>query len=277
MKSLKIIIFRDTDKPYTIIIPSTVLVAVTFIALALVTVLSFSLISNVLLYAKTKGEPQLQMASQSTVDQQQLQANQEAVDLDPAGEQQQNDNSSDDGNESDIATIDDPGDLVENVTDADQTDVSQVNTSDSDGEQPDAEGENATQQPLSAESYALSEPGANVQAEINGNIINRSNSVAFNAQVAKVNPSSTAFTGRFVVALTDAQGNGGSTYPEGLVVTGGKVETPQRGTTFSIRRLRNYNSIQLPKQSSVESVYIMLFVYTEDGSELLWRKAVPLP
>jgi len=274
MKSLKIIIFRDTDKPYTIIIPSTVLVAVAFVALALVTMLSFSLISNVLLYAKTKDQPQIQLASQTTPDQQDITA-QDMDDpiADENDAQQSTDNDAlDVDNGEVISTPDDAAD-----GDTSQEDVDQPETMVDDNTQTDTPVENTVEQPMRAESYALTAVGANVRADVNGNIVNRENSVVLNAQVAKINPSNSAFTGRFIVAITDAQGNGGSTYPEGLVVSDGRVETPQRGTTFSIRRLRNYNSIQLPKQASIENAFIMLFVYTEDGSKLLWRKAVPLP
>lgn len=52
MRSLKIIIFRDTDKPYTMILSAPLLVGISFGVLALVSLLTFSVMSNVMLYAQ---------------------------------------------------------------------------------------------------------------------------------------------------------------------------------------------------------------------------------
>lgn len=50
MRSLKIILFRDTDKPYTMIIPASLIVAVSFSLIALVSLLTFSIMGNVMLF-----------------------------------------------------------------------------------------------------------------------------------------------------------------------------------------------------------------------------------
>lgn len=52
MRSLKVIIFRDTDKPYTLILSPALMIALSFSLVAITSLLTFSAISNVLLLSE---------------------------------------------------------------------------------------------------------------------------------------------------------------------------------------------------------------------------------
>jgi len=52
MRSLKVIIFRDTDKPYTLILSPALMIALSFSLVAITSLLTFSVISNVLLLSE---------------------------------------------------------------------------------------------------------------------------------------------------------------------------------------------------------------------------------
>ncbi len=68
MRSLKVIIFRDTDKPYTIILTSSLIVLVAFSTIALVSLLTFSVLGNIMLVGEAQAgngeEPQMVAAGE---------------------------------------------------------------------------------------------------------------------------------------------------------------------------------------------------------------------
>lgn len=270
MRSLKIIIFRDTDKPYTIIIPSSILVTMAFIVLATFTLLTFSLVGNVMLYARTadKDPVAVQQQEQDSPQENELLYGEDQES--PAGEET-----------GDTGTVDDS----QAETEEDLLASLDIVEEEPEGETPAGEGEDVLQGEtevagtatgFSPEAFEIVDPMASAEAVLIEDPLVSQNSVSLRIQVTKFEDSGVVYRGKFVAALADEEGNVHATYPRGAEIEDGVVLNPEDGNTFRIRYRRNY-SLTLSKQAGVDYGYVLLFIYDNDTNQLHWRKAIPLP
>lgn len=238
MRSLKIIVFRDTDKPYTMILSAPLLVGISFGILALGALLTFSVMSNVMLYAQA-GEMAVAPAEPA---------------LTESGQQ----------------VTEDPGvtDLTsEEITEqpADQTEENPVT------EEP-AETPAAEQPPVLADLHP--QDGELEISPLESPVIGTS-SITLRALLSKrINPGVSA-RGRFVAFLVDRGGNFGPSYPAGVTVQGDSYSGLEATSNFRISYRRGYE-VRFNNIDPSAYVSIALCIFEFDTHQLLWRTIVPL-
>jgi hypothetical protein len=259
MRSLKIIIFRDTDKPYTIIIPSYVLVTGAFLVISIFTLLAFSLVGNVMLYA-------------DIVDQRSVTSQYASADVGEETVTQAED-------KPDQSNADDQTDSPEDVQLPLEERPVVTDTVDSGtSETTEEESENLDSEQLPAFSpgeFDYVDPSASVEAIILDDLLVTDQAVQFRAQVRKTDEMGVPYQGEFIAALADSEGKVDSVFPSRVNISEGEVSSPGDGNTFRISYRRNYN-ISLTKTPGTEYAWVLLYIYDNDTKELHWKKAIPI-
>jgi hypothetical protein len=267
MRSLKIIIFRDTDKPYTMILSSGLLIGLSFGLIALLSLFTFSVLSNVMLYSGEPGSGGPQQAA-ITPAETPTQQNEQGEDI---GEQQGN--AAEQGGEDDQQAAD---------TGEEQTGDEQQ----SGDEQTADTGEGEAEIPVETIEETAGEPSSGLQpfnpataaTEV---VLERgptlsSREITFTAQVRKRREEGIRVQGRFVAALVDRSGEFGPVYPGGINIEDGRVMNPQRGNSFSIAHRRNI-AVSFNDIDPTDYAQLVLMIFDDDTGELQWRSIVPLP
>jgi hypothetical protein len=273
MRSLKIIIFRDTDKPYTIIIPSSILVTASFLVIATFTLLVFSLMGNVILYARTMDQNQqtAMVQNEDIAEKQEEPGDSTKTATDPIDVSSDNpaDNQFVSGSQQvDAKPVeDDSVDQQPVQEDALASETTTPNSLEEDGE--------GTEAGFSAQQFDFVSPTATADAQLLDEPTVTDETVRFRAEVKKFQQAGVEYRGKFVAALADRAGNIYARYPSSAQIEENDVVDPDRGNSFRIRHRRNY-TVTLQKEPGVEYAYIMIFIYDNDTNALHWRKAIPL-
>jgi hypothetical protein len=232
MRSLKIIVFRDTDKPYTVIIPSSLLVLTAFVTVALVSLLTYSVIANALLAGG--------MAAVPTASEPAAEEGGELVPVEePAGEES--------GTTGRTAQAQEG---VESGTASEQTQPLE--------EKQPWEAFEAADNPFTVN--ALGGPagvGGGVQLQLDIRVKDR-----FRDGQLK--------NGRYIVALLDEDMIVGAVYPESARIESEAAVSPLSGASFSIRTGNIYQARFQGADLSNYAAYVVL-VYREETQELLWK------
>ena len=242
MRSLKVIVFRDTDKPYTIILSSTLIVSVMFVAVALISLLTFSVLGNIMLLAETGNGVVPAETAELTGEQE----TEPAVTEPPA-----EDNAAED---------------------TEQAAAGEETTEEQAGE------EEAVEEPLEYESYseALEDymaPGGDFITVIQSGPTVSNGTVRY---VIKVEKSEGQLgvdgSGRFIAALVRSDGQLGPTFPTGIRTDGQEILNPRNGELFRIRYRRDIR-VEFAAADLEDYSALALFIYdANDDSQLLWRK-----
>lgn len=270
MRSLKIIIFRDTDKPYTIIIPSTVLVTLAFAVIGIFTLLTFSLAGNVMLYAENIDHEERieQFAANSAAEEELKPEEDRQTPAESEGQQQEN------GLNEVEQTA---GEILDDVN----TEEQQPSAEDGNGsaaaqlEQPVETENTETPEAFTAASFDLAEQTAEAEAILIGDAVVNQNSVSVVVQVRKIRDEGVEFNGKFIAGLADVRGEVFATYPRSVNLDQNQVLNPDNGNTFRIRHRRNYN-LTIPTGQGEEPAYLMLYIFNADTGQLQWRRAIAL-
>jgi hypothetical protein len=253
MRSLKIIMFRDTDKPYTVILPSSLIVGVCFGVFALITLLSFSVMGNVMMVKQDSKYVTLAQdnatPAEQVADQQPVQA-----------EEQQN--------ESPEPAVETAEEIPEEATDAGETTTAEEILA----EEPPVE-ELIQHEPAPYASYVAD--GSQVQAVIIGNIVNGNSQVTVRLRVEKLANRGALYSGYLVMALVDEDGNLGGAYPTRINTSGQEILNPQRGEPFRIRQSREVTA-PINKRNGVQYQGVVIYIYDNETNELVWREMLEL-
>lgn len=252
MRSLKIIVFRDTDKPYTMIISSKVLIGITFGLVALISLLAFSVMGNVMLWndnVLAENPPVVEADTTSANDEVPAENDQQNVQGNDAEENGTENNSSE-------SVEEDNGGYDYEETDNGESEVPETF-------------DEMVDNPYMA-------PGGSAhEAVMLGGPIVSSNSVQVNLEVRKRTELGIRAGGRLVAALVDSEGNVGSSLPRSIQYDGLQITNPERGTRFEIARRNTYN-LDFQNVDTSQYSYLALFIYDELGTQLLWRNIIPL-
>jgi hypothetical protein len=234
MKSLKVIIFRDTDKPYTIIISSSLIVLVTFSIVALVSLLTFSVLGNVMLIGQAET----------------VESNQPAA-----------------------ADIQKPSESAEQVTkdtgpgegegSSEETGASAAESEQSAG------GEEET--PVYFEDYSA--PGSPFITQVVSGPAVAGNSLRYTIRVEKTaDKLGINAGGKFIAALITSDGRIGPTFPTDVQSNGDEIINPENGILFRISYRRDIG-VEFAGVKLEDYTALALFVFeTNAPNRMLWRK-----
>lgn len=280
MQSLKIIIFRDTDKPYTMIISSGILIGIAFSLIALMSLFTFSVMSNVMFYKNGQPEPMMLAAANN---QQEGNTDQEPLSeaIPEEGNNTEDDAAAAEGTESsgEDGSSDDPA--YENPVGVEE-DEQASNTGE---EAPEGEIENTTEaeypDPSNSSLNTLSNiaPYMPADSEVEAFLLQDAqlgtSSIRVRVQVQKRTNLGQRYRGRFCAALIDNEGNIGPTYPNQVNIEGNDVLNPDKANTFRIAYRRNYD-IPFSNVDPQEYSAIVFYLFDEQTKTLQWRNSVPL-
>ena len=239
MRSLKVIIFRDTDKPYTIILSSSLIVLVVFSVIALVSLLTFSILGNMMLVDQAEaGESRVpplvegeQLATHQGPDQSDNSA--EAAEQ-PAIE---------DETEDTAEVAGDAGELLE---------------------------------PAEAlEDWAASDSPF-LTILVRGPAVTDGR-IRYSVRVEKVpDQLGSSSSGKFVAALVTHDGRIGPKYPSDVESDAYDILNPDEGLLFRISYRRDI-SVEFVGADLDDYAALALFVFDiDDPNRLLWRKIEPI-
>jgi hypothetical protein len=271
MRSLKIIVFRDTDKPYTMIISPKVLIGTAFSIVALFSLLSFSVMSNVMFVTSANSQqqqnPEVQGIFADNENREEIKPEDNAEESNPLN------------NDQDDPMAGDQEDPVEENNEA-------LPAEEQSQEEPSAEDPVDNQQPAEEENTpevntasSVLEPLNLTTSEMEVAILNGvtvgNSSISVKAQVRKRLNRGVSSRGRFVAALLNNDGSLSETFPANIRSEGTEILNPEKGDSFRIRYSRDYdvrfNNIRPGNYSS-----IVLMIYDQENLELIWRDVVPV-
>jgi hypothetical protein len=237
MRSLKVIIFRDTDKPYTIIISSSLIVLVTFSIISLVSLLTFSVLGNMMLLGQAQAvvTAQVEQSAAGGPAKEGLQPTQEET----------------------------------GITEGEGAGASE-NTAETAAatEQPPAEEEENS---VPFEDYAA--PDSQFQTQLLSGPAVSGNSIRFTVRVEKIaDKLGVNSSGKFVAALITTDGRIGPTFPADIQTNGDEIINPENGILFRISYRKDtgveFNGVNLADYSA-----LALFVFENEAPyRVLWRK-----
>lgn len=252
MRSLKIIIFRDTDKPYTMIISSRVIIGLTFGLVALIWLLGFSVMGNFMLW--NAGVLAEALPTQTM--------NEAGVSVEPLQDDSQQ------GGQQEEATEEDSGqDSAQGIAE-ESTESGFEGSEDNSEELPGSFAE------MIDNPYMI--PGGSAHdIVLLGEPLVLNNSVQVRLEVRKRTELGIRAGGRLITALVDVDGNVGSSLPRSIVYEGMQITNPERGTRFIIARRNTYN-LEFQSVDTLRFNYLALFIYDEQGTLLQWRNIIPL-
>ena len=242
MRSLKVIVFRDTDKPYTIILSSTLIVSVLFLAVALISLLTFSVLGNIMLVAETGNGAHPAESVAGTTEQES-----EAAQTEPPVE-------------------DNAEEAAEQASAGEET----------------TEGESAEEEPtedlLDYDSYAapmedFASPVGEFITLVQSGPTVANGTVRYVIRVEKTQERlGVDGSGRFVAALVRDDGMLGPTFPTAIRSDGQEIVNPSSGELFRIRYRRDIR-VEFAAADLEDYSAIALFIFeANDNSQLLWRK-----
>jgi len=250
MRSLKVIIFRDTDKPYTIIVSSAVIVFLVSSAIILVSLLTFSFLGNIMLV----GQP-------APADGGQQFASGEIPESGGGAEEP-----SDGGEEQGVDTESGAEPMVgEAGSETDQQEESVAA-----GAQPDAE-----PSPDRLEDWAApNSPFITILLD-GPTVLN--NRIRYRVRVEKAaSQLGINASGRFVAALVRNDGRIGPTFPADIVTEGLEITNPRAGLLFRIAYRRDI-SVEFGDANLEDFSALALFVFdSNETKQLLWQKLEPI-
>lgn len=243
MRSLKIIFFRDTDKPYTVILSSKVLIGISFSVIALISLLTFSIMSNVLILTEESAignEGELEQMTDSL-------------------------------REPDVRTA--PAE--ENSGEGQSTAAEDINRESQEAESSDEAPETEAEEPASRDLENWSAPECPFTVSVIGSPALGQSSVSIRTLVGKIVEAGRRESGRYVAVLANESGELGPTYPSGIAIDGYDIVNPERGRLFTIA-----NSIEISLDFSGVNVEdyesLVIFIYDEETKGLLWKSVEPL-
>jgi hypothetical protein len=247
MRSLKIIVFRDTDKPYTMILPAALIIGLVFGIVALASLFTFSVMSNVMLMADNSAHA----ANDS---------GQTAV-IPVAGQEDTEETDSEGSLTEEAEKTREHEQIAENLVEDDN-----VESLTAEGEPEDAEIVSITPLMLedsSVEAILLTSP------EIGEDYI------SISAQVQKRLDLGTSERGKFIVALLSHEGQLGPAYPDTVQMEGHNIITPEQGNDFRISYRRSYD-IRFPNIDPEQYSALVLYIYDQEATRLQWRNIISL-
>lgn len=256
MRSLKIIIFRDTDKPYTMILSSSLIIGLAFGSIAVLSLFTFSVMSNVMLV--TNGHQQTVAVEES---QTAAAMPEESVEDKSGGEDldKQPDQTATSGAEEDDTPQPEPEESDEQT--AEEMQPIQEETSET----------------TAAEDVITQfNENADVEVILYNDIELRSSSIYVPLRVRKSAEPGVTARGRFIAALVHKDGSLGPSYPEVIQFDGTDPLNPQRGTPFRIQYMRDYDDVIFTTINPDDYTGIAVFLYDQNGSQLIWRSVMPI-
>lgn len=242
MRSLKIIIFRDTDKPYTMILSPSLLAGVAFSAIAVFSLLVFSVLGNLILFSE---EDAIASPTKSAAGEEASGQHPETGDR-PGG------------------PASDGGDGTEGGSAADGEFAIDSGTSEIEGDGDSAEliaPWTPSDSPYTV--FLLGQP------EISGD------EIAIRTRVEKTVDLGVSVSGYFVAALITDDNQIGPVYPERVQIEGTEVINPERGSQFRIR-YRKDDIIRFSGIDAKRYTALVFYLFDEETKQLQWRNIEPI-
>ena len=269
MRSLKIIIFRDTDKPYTMILSPKVLIGTSFSIVALFSLLTFSVMSNVMFVTSANIQQSPNPEVQGIfADNQDKPDNENADDLkeetktEPSGEEATS-------AENQLPADENQGDPV-NKENQEETPVEELAEN-----EPVVEEQNIPTELGATSMEPVNLTSAEMEVAVVNGITVGDSSIRLTAQVRKRTNRGVSSRGRFVAALLRNDGTLSNTFPVNIRTEGTEILNPEKGDSFRIKYSRDYdvrfNNIRPEEYSS-----IVLMIYDQENLDLIWRNVVPV-
>lgn len=276
MRSLKIIIFRDTDKPYTMILSPKILIGTSFSIIALFSLLTFSVMSNVMFVTNANSSgPQQNGVQGIFADNKNNDENMDRVEEKDPEQPLAEDNLPAEENDNPELPPADENTTGEQPAAKDASNPVEENVSRDTVEDKPAIEEPAVQDGNDAEVSPLKLDNGEMEVALLSNPAVTGNSIRVKAQVRKTTNRGVATRGRFVAALLDNFGNLGGAFPVSVRTEGNEILNPEKGDSFRIKYSRDYD-IRFDNINPEDYASIVLMIYDQDSLNLIWRDVLPV-